>query len=144
MSKFIECMNTLYTCYYNCYQKMKKSNYADVFYKNSAFKGKYKNKRCFILGNGPSLKQLDFSILKDEYTFTVNQLFKNENFHKLETNFHVFTDMEFMNCNNPVCCQDEYIQDFSRINPDKKTNIFLTMVIIDLAPIILFFTAHTL
>lgn len=34
----------------------------------------YKGKRCFILGNGPSLNQTDLSLLKDEYTFGCNKI----------------------------------------------------------------------
>lgn len=40
---------------------------------------KYKNKhvgeRCFILGNGPSLKNTDLSMLKNEYTFGLNRIY---------------------------------------------------------------------
>lgn len=39
------------------------------------FKNKFKGKRCFIIGNGPSLNKCDLSLLKDEYTFAVNGIF---------------------------------------------------------------------
>jgi len=39
------------------------------------FKDKFKGKRCFIVGNGPSLNKCDLSLLKDEYTFAVNGIF---------------------------------------------------------------------
>jgi len=32
-------------------------------------------KRCFIIGNGPSLKQMDLSLLKNEFTFGMNRLY---------------------------------------------------------------------
>lgn len=32
-------------------------------------------KRCFIIGNGPSLKQTDLTKLKDEFTFGVNRIY---------------------------------------------------------------------
>ncbi|MBA4420595.1 MAG: hypothetical protein C0391_05560 [Anaerolinea sp.] len=32
-------------------------------------------RRCFIIGNGPSLKQLDLTLLKDEYTFGMNRIY---------------------------------------------------------------------
>lgn len=38
-------------------------------------KNKFKGKRCFIVGNGPSLNKCDLSLLKDEYTFAVNGIF---------------------------------------------------------------------
>jgi hypothetical protein len=34
-----------------------------------------KGKRCFIIGNGPSLNKIDITLLKDEVTFGVNSIF---------------------------------------------------------------------
>lgn len=38
-------------------------------------KGKYLGKRCFIIGNGPSLTAEDLELLKDEYTFAFNRIY---------------------------------------------------------------------
>lgn len=38
-------------------------------------KGKYIGQRCFIIGNGPSLKAEDLDKLKDEYTFAFNRIY---------------------------------------------------------------------
>jgi hypothetical protein len=35
----------------------------------------HKGERCFILGNGPSLKDTDLKKLKDEYTFGLNRIY---------------------------------------------------------------------
>ena len=35
----------------------------------------YNGKRCFVIGNGPSLKNTDLSLLKDEYTFGMNRIY---------------------------------------------------------------------
>ncbi len=37
--------------------------------------GKYKGKRCFLLGNGPSLNDLDLSLLDDEIVMGVNGIY---------------------------------------------------------------------
>lgn len=42
----------------------------------SRYKGRYKGKRCFIIGNGPSLKGKDLDELKDEVTFAANKIYK--------------------------------------------------------------------
>ena len=34
---------------------------------------KYKNKRCFIIASGPSLKYINFKLLKNELTFAMNR-----------------------------------------------------------------------
>lgn len=39
------------------------------------FYNRFKGKRCFIIGNGPSLNQIDLSLLKNEYTFAVNSIY---------------------------------------------------------------------
>lgn len=37
--------------------------------------GKFAGKRCFIIGNGPSLRADDLEMLKDEYTFAFNRIY---------------------------------------------------------------------
>jgi len=39
------------------------------------FKDRHKGKRAWIVGNGPSLKQLDMSLLKSEVTFGSNRVY---------------------------------------------------------------------
>lgn len=41
----------------------------------ATLKDKYRGERCFIMGNGPSLRETDVSWLKDEYTFGMNRVY---------------------------------------------------------------------
>jgi len=41
----------------------------------SRFHNIHRGKRCFILGNGPSLKQTDLNLLRNEYTFGMNRIY---------------------------------------------------------------------
>lgn len=41
----------------------------------ASLKNKYKGERCFIIGNGPSLRQTDVSKLKGEFTFGMNRVY---------------------------------------------------------------------
>jgi len=41
----------------------------------AALKDAYRGKRCFIIGNGPSLRETDISKLKGEYTFGMNRVY---------------------------------------------------------------------
>jgi hypothetical protein len=43
--------------------------------KLAALKDIHRGERCFIIGNGPSLRQTDLSLLKDEYTFGMNRFY---------------------------------------------------------------------
>lgn len=45
--------------------------------KLASFHNIHKGKRCFIVANGPSLKDTDLSLLKDEYTFGMNRIYLN-------------------------------------------------------------------
>lgn len=39
----------------------------------SALRDQYAGQRCFIIGNGPSLTQMNLSVLRDEHTFGLNR-----------------------------------------------------------------------
>ena len=43
----------------------------------ASFRNRYLGRRAFIIGNGPSLNQLDLSLLKEEITFGVNSFYLN-------------------------------------------------------------------
>ena len=60
--------------------------------KNKSLKNAYRGQECFIFGNGPSLKKVDFSLFSDKIVFTVNMLYKDPRFSQLKSNFHVYSD----------------------------------------------------
>ena len=43
--------------------------------RNAVFKNRHRNQRCFIIGNGPSLKHQDIRPLADEITFATNSFY---------------------------------------------------------------------
>jgi len=60
--------------------------------KTKALEQKHKGERCFIVGNGPSLKHHDLSKLTNERVFTVNYMMKSERFKTLNPDYHLFFD----------------------------------------------------
>lgn len=62
---------------------------------NSAYKGTKKGKRCFILGNGPSLKTENLALLTGEDVFTVNQAARHTDFPLLKSMVHFWADPNF-------------------------------------------------
>ena len=48
--------------------------YKKYLEKNAELKDKYKGQRCYILGNGPSIKQLDVTQVAGAPTFVVNKI----------------------------------------------------------------------
>ncbi|MDB5326819.1 MAG: hypothetical protein JWM57_2388 [Phycisphaerales bacterium] len=53
------------------------------------YHNKHAGKRCFILGNGPSLRNTDLSLLKNEVTFGTNRIYMNFDNMGFETTYHV-------------------------------------------------------
>ena len=54
------------------YNRISKANNYDTFF--TSIKGSKRGKRCFIIGNGPSLKITDLELLKNEDTFATNEI----------------------------------------------------------------------
>lgn len=75
-------------------------------------KNKYRGKRCFVLGNGPSLNRTDLAKLKNEYTFCANKFYLK------------FPDIDwrptFYTCLDWRVTPDDYenIQEVVNANPD--------------------------
>lgn len=83
----------------------KRRNFQDynLISKNVSYLNIHAGNRCFIIGNGPSLKKVDLSRLKDEYTITVNQSPRMDNFKDIHTTYHLWVDERFFHLerNNP-------------------------------------------
>ncbi len=58
----------------------------------SSFRDKHRGKRCFIIGNGPSLNRIDMNYLRDEYTFAVNGFFYKTRETGVAPTFYVVED----------------------------------------------------
>jgi hypothetical protein len=61
-------------------------------YRIFRLKNKYIGKRCFIIGNGPSLKAEDLERLKDEITFASNKIYKIFNNTTWRPTFYMVVD----------------------------------------------------
>ena len=77
-------------------------NLLEVISQNERFRNTHVGERCFILGNGPSLKNVDLSLLADEFVFIVNNFGFVDGFEKAKTNVHLWIDAAFFNATNRV------------------------------------------
>lgn len=100
--------------------KRKDSELNNILKCNAQFQNAYFGKRCFVLGNGPSLNSFDLSILKDEITFTVNQLSNNPQFNQIRTNFHVWTDERFFDLNENNLGDMELLETMRNVRTDNN------------------------
>lgn len=64
--------------------------------RNSVLKDKYKNQRCFIVLNGPSLKKHDLSKLRNEIVITTNFFYRSDLAELIEPNFVCWQDATFL------------------------------------------------
>lgn len=64
----------------------------DILKENISLKDIYKGKRCFIMGTGSSLNDIDFSLLADEYSFSCNYIFDHHDINKLKLKFYAVID----------------------------------------------------
>lgn len=60
------------------------------------FKGIHNGERCFVIGNGPSLKPEDLDLIKDEYTFSCNKIYKILDKTKWRPYYYVVDDYGFV------------------------------------------------
>lgn len=60
-----------YVNFHKMRKKFEATHYSDKIQK---FKGSYVGKRCFIIGNGPSLKSEDLEKIRGEYAFAANRI----------------------------------------------------------------------
>lgn len=92
---------------------------------NGMFKDIHKGERCFIVGNGPSLKNLDLSVLKNKTVFTVNQSPRMKDFEKLETDYHIWTDERFFHLRDDSPEDMELLQVMRKVKScDKSPVVF--------------------
>jgi len=85
-------------------------------------KNKYEGKRCFIIGNGPSLNKLDLSYLKDEYTFGVNGIFYKTKEMGFKPTFYMVEDNHVIDDNiDEINKYDIKYKFFPSIYKDKVT-----------------------
>lgn len=69
----------------------------ELLNQNKAFRNKHEGERCFILGNGPSLKEDNLKLLQGETVFTVNQSYRNPDFLSIAPKYHFWVDRNFFN-----------------------------------------------
>lgn len=70
--------------------------FAKFIKKNEELRNKYAGETCYILGNGPSVKNLDMSLLKGKHTFAVNGFYESPMFEELNPEIYcVYDKFEF-------------------------------------------------
>lgn len=85
---------------------------------NKELKDTHKGERCFVFGNGPSAKDLDLSLFKNEFVFTVNQIARNPHFSEMKTNVHFWADPNFFDLDLTQPENAELLEQMKGVNTD--------------------------
>lgn len=90
------CYNEFYSIgrYGRFGQKIRIENHHGDQDRIAAMRNRYLGKRCFILGNGPSLKKMNLDCLKDEITIGSNGIYRSFAEMGFSTSFLLFEDIE--------------------------------------------------
>ncbi len=106
------------------------SDFKKAIKHNKSLKNIHKGERCFIVGNGPSLKNMNLEGLENEYVITVNTIFRNDSiFSKIKSNCHVISDPNLFKLNKTETDNfskntKKYNSNILLITPYYKNNIF--------------------
>lgn len=88
--------------------------------KNICYKNRYAGERCFIIGNGPSLRQQDLALIKDEKVFTVNYMYNSLLYNVVAPDFHVMLDPLIFQFDMHSEADKEKLEGFKKINLETK------------------------
>jgi hypothetical protein len=97
------------------------------------YKNKHAGKRCFIIANGPSLKEIDFNLLKNEYTIGMNRIYLLQDTNGFLPNYLVCIDknsqlLQFTEEFDGVTIPTFYNWDLRNIFKNKTNHMFLKEV----------------
>lgn len=95
-----------------------------------AYKNIHSGKRCFIIANGPSLKNIDFGLLKNEITIGMNRIYLMKAVNGFESNYLVCDDdksqlLQFTDEYDNLKTINFYNWDLRNIFKNKKNHVFI-------------------
>ncbi|WP_455615318.1 6-hydroxymethylpterin diphosphokinase MptE-like protein [Eisenbergiella sp.] len=103
--------------------KMLNKEFKKELKRNEEIKDIHKGERCFIVGCGPSLRNQNLKLLRDEYVFSVNQLMRSPFYSEIHSNFHVMADGLYFDLDPNRDEHKSVIQNICGINTEENTPI---------------------
>lgn len=88
---------------------------------NKQIRNRFIGRTCFVIGNGPSIINMDLSSIRDIDKFTVNSLYKNKSlFCNLKPNYHTLVDPYFAKLP-----ENEFTDLINNIRDDNPNVVFI-------------------
>jgi len=69
---------------------------------NRVFRDCHRDQRCFVIGNGPSLRRQDLSLLTNELTFVMSGFWKHPVVRQWQPTYYFFADPMFFDGSEPM------------------------------------------
>jgi len=85
-----------------------------LLHRNRQIQGIHRGKRCWIIGNGPSLRDMDLELLRDEHTFAVNRFIHHPDAEIIDPKYYVIVDPNF----GAGAWGTDFIEEIERRLPD--------------------------
>ena len=71
------------------------ATYREILARNKELKDTYHGKRCFVIGNGPSLNTVDMRKLKNECVIVVNLFHRYKDFKEINSRYYILIDPDW-------------------------------------------------
>lgn len=92
------------------------TEFRKAIYKNLEIHNSHAGERCYVVGNGPSLKMMELSKLKNEFVFTVNTIYRNDAiFNTINSNCHIIVDPTYASFNDNEA--KSFVDSITKYNP---------------------------
>lgn len=82
---------------------------------NQKFQKIHNGKRCFVLGNGPSLNLYDLTVLHGEFTFCVNEFVKYNKLNFVKPDYYLLADPKFFDMDSSDSGDKYLIESFQKM-----------------------------
>jgi hypothetical protein len=89
--------------------------------KNVDLVDKYKDKSCFIIGCGPSIKNQDLSVLANQFVIGLSTFFYHNDYNKINPFANVYTGYSFHKSFHKI---DYFIKSYNEIEKNTKGQLF--------------------
>ncbi len=73
-----------------------------ILERNQAFRDKHRGQRCFVIGNGPSLRTQDLGPLANEITFVMNAFWKHPILEQWQPTYYFLADPALFDGSEPM------------------------------------------
>lgn len=84
---------------YNLYQRFRERRIEEphrrLLRENRPLMGRHAGEHCWIIGNGPSIREQDLTLLRDDHTFVVNRFIHHDRAEEIDPTYYCITDPQF-------------------------------------------------